>query len=62
MGSVQRGPSAAATLRRAAVSQSRAQQMSYALTSSLGKARIVVNAVPECSRDSERRAHGGEGG
>lgn len=36
--------------------------MSYALTSSLGKARIVVNAVPECSGDSERRAHGGEGG
>lgn len=36
--------------------------MGYALTSGLGKARIVVYAVPECSGDSERRAHGGEGG
>lgn len=36
--------------------------MGYKLTSSLGKAGVVVYAVPECSRDSERRAHGGEGG
>lgn len=62
MGSVQRGPFAAATLRRAAISRVHTTTMGYKLTSSLGKARIVVNAVPECSRDSERRAHGGEGG
>lgn len=61
MGSVQRGPFAAATLSRAAISRVHTTvTVGYELTSSLGKARIVVYAVPECSGDSERRAHGEE--
>lgn len=46
-------------LRRAAISRVHTTvTVGYELTSSLGKARIVVYAVPECSGDSERRAHG----